>query len=283
MKLIKIIPKSFFLIILLFLNNAFSETLNKIEIVGNERISKETIKLFISVNVNDEINDTKLNKILKDLYETKFFKDVSINYNNQILQINVKENPIIENIKYNGIKSKRILEIIKLESLIKQRSSYDEIKIKKEKIKIKNILKDLGYYSSTLVILVDKSKNNLVSITYDIDLGKKSKIKKISFIGNKIFKDKKLRRIITSSEYKFWKFISGRKFLNQNFVSFDERLLRNFYKNNGYYNVKINSSFAKLINDDNFELIFNIDPGSKIYFGQLTLNLPPDFEENNFS
>jgi len=67
MKLIKIIPKSFFLIILLFLNNAFSETLNKIEIVGNERISKETIKLFISVNVNDEINDTKLNKILKDL------------------------------------------------------------------------------------------------------------------------------------------------------------------------------------------------------------------------
>jgi len=283
MKLIKIIPKSFFLIILLFLNNAFSETLNKIEIVGNERISKETIKLFISVNVNDEINDTKLNKILKDLYETKFFKDVSINYNNQILQINVKENPIIENIKYNGIKSKRILEIIKLESLIKQRSSYDEIKIKKEKIKIKNILKDLGYYSSTLVILVDKSKNNLVSITYDIDLGKKSKIKKISFIGNKIFKDKKLRRIITSSEYKFWKFISGRKFLNQNFVSFDERLLRNFYKNNGYYNVKINSSFAKLINDDNFELIFNIDPGSKIYFGQLTLNLPTDFDENNFS
>ena len=78
--------------------------------------------------------------------------------------------------------------------------------------------KNLGYYNSSLDILVEQSKNNLVNITYDINLGKKSKIKKITFIGNKVFKDKKLRRIITSTEYKFWKFISGRKYLNQNLV-----------------------------------------------------------------
>ena len=114
-------------------------------------------------------------------------------------------------------------------------------------------------------------------------MGKKSKIKKITFIGNKVFKDKKLRRIITTTEYKFWKFISGKKFLNQNSVFLDERLLKNFYKNNGYYDVKINSSFAKLLDDNNFELIFNIDAGSKIYFGELDLKLPTDFDENNFS
>ena len=114
-------------------------------------------------------------------------------------------------------------------------------------------------------------------------MGKKSKIKKITFIGNKVFKDKKLQRIITTTEYKFWKFISGKKFLNQNSVFLDERLLKNFYKNNGYYDVKINSSFAKLLDDNNFELIFNIDAGSKIYFGELDLKLPTDFDENNFS
>ena len=65
-------------------------------------------------------------------------------------------------------------------------------------------------------------------------------------VGNKVFKDRKLRRIIASEEYKFWKFISGKKYLNENLVEFDTRLLRNFYKNNGYYNVEINSSFAKL-------------------------------------
>ena len=244
MKSIKILFKSFFLILFFLSSHGYSYTLNKIEIIGNDRISDETIKLFISIDVKDVIDDDKLNKILKDLYETNFFKDISLKFDNQILSINVQENPIIENISYNGIKSKRILEIIKRETLIKQRSSYNESSLKKEKLIIENILKDLGYYNSSLSIIVDESKNNLVSITYDINLGNKSKIKKITFIGNKVFKDKKLHRIITSSEYRFWKFISGRKYLNKNSVLFDERLLKNFYKNNGYYNVKINSSFS---------------------------------------
>ena len=269
--------------ILIFLSSyAFSSNLEKIRITGNERISDETIKLFIDVNVNDIINDNKLNNILKDLYETNFFKDININFNNQILIINVEENPVIENIFYKGIKSNRILDFIKNETSIKQRSSYNESLLKNEKLKITNVLKNLGYYNSELTISVEESGKNLVNITYDIKLGKKSKIKKITFIGNKIFKDKKLRNIITSSEYKFWKIISGRKYLNQNSVLLDERLLKNFYKNSGYYNVKINSSFAKLIDENNFELIFNINPGTKISFGNLNLNLPSDFDEKNF-
>jgi outer membrane protein insertion porin family len=283
MKSITILFKSFFIILLFLFSNAFSDTLNKIEITGNDRISDETIRLFISVDIKDEINEVKLNNILKDLYDTDFFKDISVEFDNQILSINVIENPIIENISYIGIKSNRILELIKDGTSIKQRSSYDERKIKNDKLKIKDILQAIGYYNASLDILVEQSKNNLVSITYDIDLGKKSKIKNITFIGNKVFKDKKLRRIITTTEYKFWKFISGKKFLNQNSVFLDERLLKNFYKNNGYYDVKINSSFAKLLDDNSFELIFNINAGPKIYFGELDLKLPTDFDENNFS
>ncbi len=283
MKVISIFFKHIFLILLLFSSNALSDTVNKIDIIGNDRISNETIKLFISINANDQINEVKLNKILKDLYETDFFKDVSVKFENQILFIEVEENPIIENIYYEGIKSKRILNIIKEGTLIKSRSSYNETLIRNEKFKIENILKNIGYYNSSLDILIKESTNNLVNITYVIKLGKKSKIKKITFIGNKIFKDKKLRRIITSTEYQFWKFISGRKYLNQNSVILDERLLKNFYKNNGYYNAKINSSFAKLIDDNNFELIFNIDAGSKILFGNLNLKLPSDFDEENFT
>jgi len=269
--------------LIFFSGYAFSDTLDKINITGNERISDETIKLFINIKVNDEIDTNKLNNILKDLYETDFFEDINISLNNQILFINVLENPIIENIFYEGIKSKRILEIIKEGSSIRSRSSYNERLIKKEKLKVENILKNLGYYKSNFNILVEKSENNLVNITYKIDLGKKSKIKRITFIGNKVFKDKKLKRIITSSEYKFWKLISGRKYLNENSVILDERLLKNFYKNNGYYNVKINSSFAKLIDQNNFELIFNINSGSKVSFGDLNLSLPSDFDEKNFN
>jgi outer membrane protein insertion porin family len=283
MKSIKVLLKSLCFILTVFSTHGFSETINKIEIIGNDRISDETIKMFISSNTKNEINDLKLNQILKELYDTEYFEDVTVKFENETLLINVVENPIIENISYNGIKSSNILEIIKDETLIKSRSSYNEIAIKKDKLKITNILKNLGYYNSSVDVFIDNSKNNLINITFDINLGKKAKISKITFIGNKIFKDKKLRRIITSTEYKFWKFISGRKYLNQNIALFDERLLKNFYKNNGYYNAVINSSFAKLINDNTFELIFNIDAGSKFFFGDLKLNLPIDFDKKNFN
>ena len=101
-------------------------------------------------------------------------------------------------------------------------------------------------------------------------------------MGDKIYKDNKLKSIIVSEEYKFWKFISGKKFLNESIISYDVSLLKNFYLNRGYYNVKINSSFAKLIEQNEFELIYNIDPGEKILFNEFTLNFPQDFNLSNY-
>ncbi len=270
-------------LIVFTLNQSLSEIVSKIVVTGNERISEKTIKLFSEVSLNDNLNENNLNDILKNLYKTNFFKDVSVKFNENILLIDVKENPIIENIKYEGIKTNKVLTALTEEALIKERSSYSENLIIEEKNRLNYILKNLGYYNSELEILVETKENNLVDLIFDITLGEKAKIKKITFIGNKIFKDRKLRRIIASSEYKFWKFISGRKFLNENIVDFDKRLLVNFYKNRGYYNVKVNSSFAKMLKDNEFELIFNIDAKSKILFGDLSLTLPTDFDEENFN
>ena len=71
--------------LIFFSGYAFSDTLDKINITGNERISDETIKLFINIKVNDEIDTNKLNNILKDLYKTDFFEDINVSLNNQIL------------------------------------------------------------------------------------------------------------------------------------------------------------------------------------------------------
>ena len=116
----------------------------------------------------------------------------------------------------------------------------------------------------------------------NINLGEKAKLKKLNFIGDKIFKDKKFKSIIVSEEYKFWKFISGKKYLNENIIKFDKRLLKNFYLNKGYYNVEINSSFAKLINENEFELIYNINANEKFYFNDLKFKFTNDFDKNNF-
>jgi len=273
----------FFIVFFLLVSlNSYAETLKNIKIIGNSRIADETIFSFLSININDNLTEDKINQVTRDLYETNFFKNVSLQFTNNELIINIVENPIIQNITYNGIKSNTLLEsVINGVNLI-ERSSYVEPYLEEDISLMTENLKNRGYYFSNINSKIENLEDNKLNLIFDIELGNKAKIKKISFIGNKVFKDSKLRSLIASEEYKFWKFISGKKFLNENLVNFDKRLLTNFYINNGYYNVKINSSFAKLVTDENFELIFNIDAGEKIFFGELSLNLPVNYDKMNF-
>ena len=264
------------------LNCAKSEVIKVINITGNDRISNETIKMFSSVNLNENLDVENINDILNSLYKTNFFEDISIDFKNNILTINVLENPIIENIIFEGIKADRIKKALSQNLILKSRSSFNELFLKKDKEIIIKTLKELGFYFPKVDIYKENLSNNKISLTYKVDIGNKSKIKRISFIGNKIFKDKKLKSLIVSEEFQFWKFISNRKFLNENNISLDKRLLKNFYLSKGYYNISVNTSFAKLTDNNQFELIFNIEPNEKFYFNNVTLDIPSDFNEKNF-
>ena len=259
-----------------------AEIITEITIEGNQRISTETIIMFAGVSANDQVTETDLNKILKKLYNTNFFDLVTVKISDKILFIKVKENPIIQSINFEGIKSSKILENLKKNVFLKSRSSFNEVLLEKDKKKIKNLLKNLGYYFSEIDILIEELKDNKINLTYNIDLGEKAKIRKISFIGDKIFKDKKLKGVILSEEYKPWKFLSGKKYLNEEMISYDERLLKNFYLNKGFYNVVINSSFAKVTEKNSFDLIYNINANSKLFFGNLTIDIPNDFSKTNY-
>ena len=281
----KLIYKIYLLFVFFFFISTFAlkaEVINKINIEGNQRISTETIRMFSGISVGDDLSENDLNKILKELYETNFFDLVSVKIADKILFIKVKENPIIQNINFEGIKSSKILEDLKKRIVLKSRSSFNEIFLEEDKKKIKIFLKEIGYYFSNLDIFIEELEDNKINLTYNISLGEKAKIKKISFIGDKIFKDKKLKGVILSEEYKPWKFLSGKKYLNESIINYDERLLKNFYLNKGYYNVVINSSFAKMTDNQSFELIFNIDAKSKLFFGDLKIELPNDFSKSNY-
>ncbi len=276
--------KYLYIILIFFISlEARSEILKDINIEGNQRIPDETIIMFGNVNIQDNLNLNEIDKILKNIYNSNFFEDVQVTFENNVLNIYVKEKPIIQNVEYEGIKSKTILAEIKSNRILKPKSSFDKNLLQKDTSNILKTLKNIGYFFPSVENFVEDIANENLNLIYKIDLGSKSKIKKISFVGDKVYKDKKLKNIIISEEYKFWKFISGRKFLNENLIDLDKRLLKNFYLNKGYYNAKVNSSFAKLVNDNQFELIYNIDANEKYYFDNIELELAIDYDENNFS
>ena len=272
----------YFSLFIFFPISTYSQTIDKIQIQGNERITDQTIIMLGNIKDNIELDEDGINNVLKDLYNSTFFKDVQVFLDKGILKINVTENPLIYQINIEGIKAKKNLELIQDNLILKERSSFNEIQLKEDVKQIKNSLKNIGYYFANIVPFVEQLDDNKVNLNLKIDIGEKAKIKKISFIGDKIFKDGRLKNIIISEEYKFWKIISGKKYLNENLIEFDKKLLKNFYLNKGYYNSEINSSFAKLTGKNEFELIYNINANNKIYFNDLDLNLPIDYDLQNF-
>ena len=265
------------LIILFFLNiffitKAFSETINKFNIQGNNRVSNETVIMFSSLKIGDNINQNTLNNSLKKLYYTNYFKDVKISSSKGIVTINVIENPIIQKVVINGIDQNNIYEKISEVTLKIEKYPFVESIINDQIKLLKNILKSYGYYFVELETSILTNPNNTVDLNYNFKLGDIAKIKKINFIGEKIFSDTILRNVIISEETKFWKFITRNKFLDTNRINADIFRLNEFYKNRGYFNVTIKSTSAIINNKNQFELLFNIDAGNKFYFNNIKFN-----------
>jgi len=279
--------KNFFLktiIIFIFLSTfAKSEIVKKFEISGNKRISDETVIIFSEIKLNEEITEMKLDKALKSLYKTNFFRDINLNFENQILYLKVEENPIIENLQIEGIKKQSLVEFIKDKIQLAEMKSFNEELLSADLDLINNILKRNGFYFAK--ISSSKSVNeklNTIDLKINIDMGDKAKIKKIIFLGEKIFKDKRLKEIIASDEHKFWKFVSRNVYINEELIKLDKRLLETYFRNNGYYNVVIENSFVEFDKNSNFNLIFNVTPGKKYYFNNFTLNLPSNYDPDLF-
>jgi len=271
-----------FLLLLFLTKLSLATVINKIEINGNTRISNESVIVFGDIKLDTDINDNKLDSILKKLYETNFFENIDLSIDNKTLIINIIENPLIQNVNILGVSSKALREEISDIILLKNSSSFVEFYAKKDFRTIKTFLKTQGYYFVNVKSSIKQNTNNTIDLVYNIELGQKALIGKINFIGDKKIKSRKLRGVIVSEENKFWKIISSKKYLDENRIKLDIRLLKNFYINKGYYNVIIENSSAKFLDNNTFDLVFTITAGSKFLFNDVKLILPADYDPKNF-
>ena len=266
-----------------FFNQLKADIINNIIVNNNERISLGTIKTYGKIEIGKDYSEDDLNQVLKNLYETKFFKNISLKIDNQVLIIDLIENKLVQTIIIEGIKSTTIKNTILESLIIKEKAPFNESDISKDLSNIKRSLTSEGYYLSNIDSNIIENNNNTVNIVFNIDIGDKSKISIIEFTGDKIFKTKTLKNIITSEENKFWKFISRNKYLNEQKLLLDERLLKKFYLDNGYYDVKVNTSTATILDDNSFKLVFNINAGNLYTVNKTKLEIPIDYNLSNFN
>ena len=259
-----------------------AEEIKEIKVINNDRISKDTIQIFSNIQIGESYDQNDLNRILKDIYDTNFFSDVSLEIKDGVLIIDVKENKIIQNILVEGIKRQELVEDLKARISSKDKNPFVENNIKNDVLLIKKLLKSSGYYFSDVKTKIVENNNNTVDLIFNLDLGEKAFIEKIEFIGDKFYKDRVLRNLIASEEKRFWKFLTKKKFINSELIKLDERLLKKYYLDRGHYQVDIKGNFVEFTENNGFKLTYNINAGPKFIINSAKLKLPIDYNEKDF-
>ena len=255
----------FFLLILTSLSFA---DIKQIKILGNERVSSNTIESLVEKKIT-QIDSIYINNLTRKIYNTEFFSNVKISYENNILIISVEENPVVNFFYINGITGSDLDEVNKIVSL-KENSIFSVAKLKKDLEDVKEYYKLSGYYFAVVEPEVIKIDNNQINLILNINKNDISQIKNIYFIGDKYFSSSQLLNIISSAEDSWWSFFSNSS-LNEDRVENDKKMLKSYYKSKGFYDVQIESAFANLDKKNNFTLTYSINSGKKYRFGNIEI------------
>ena len=260
----------FIIIFLIVLTNVTFAEIKKVNIVGNARVSSATIESLVDKKISN-IDSIYINNLTKKIYDTDFFADVKISFNQDALTINVIENPIVNFFYINGVKDSDLDQVNKIITL-KENSIFSSSKLKKDIEATREFLNASGYYQASITPEVIKIDNNQINLIINIDKKEISKIKNIYFIGNKYFTNNQLMDVITSTEDGWWKIFSTSA-LSEQRIEYDKQLLKDFYKSKSFYDAQIESAFASIDKNNKFTLTYSINSGKKYKFGDYDLKV----------
>jgi len=260
----------YIIIFFIILTNITFAEIKKINIVGNARVSSATIESLVDKKISN-VDSIYINNLTKKIYDTDFFSDVKISFNQDVLTINVAENPIVNFFYVNGVKDSDLDQVNKIITL-KENSIFSSSKLKKDIEATREFLNASGYYQASIIPEVIKIDNNQVNLIINIDKKEISKIKNIYFIGNKYFSNSQLMDVITSTEDGWWKIFSTSA-LSEQRIEYDKQLLKDFYRSKSFYDAQIESAFASIDKNNKFTLTYSINSGKKYKFGDYDLKV----------
>ena len=179
-------------------------------------------------------------------------------------------------------KQKKYQDAIKENIKSKKNGPFIKSFVSEDEIKIKRLYSTLGFNFVDVGSKVETFSKNRVNIYFELNKGERTKISKISFKGDKKLRDRRLRDIIASQEAKFWKVLSQNTKVNQKNIELDKRLLTNYYKSIGYYDVKVLSEIVELKEDFQAEITYSINAGTRYKINKITTKVDPVLDKELF-
>ena len=248
--------------------------ISNITIEGNNRVTNSTVLSYAEVNIGDKFSPDLIKNIIKKLYATNYFDNISVVLEFNKLIINVVEKPIISNIKITGnesVEDEAILEALQNVGVSRSRP-YDKNIFDKVEQELVRLYIDRGRYNAHIVSNVDKLERNRVALELVITEGEASRIKAINIIGNKVYTNKKLISLMESGTKYFFEVWSDRDTYASIKLKSDLERIENFYFNKGYIRFRILSNQVNLSNNnEDIVLTISVNEGEIYQFGDIKL------------
>lgn len=248
--------------------DAFAQELDRVQVEGNQRIEDETVRSYMSLRQGDVITEAKIDRSLKALFATGLFSDVTIRRAGNDLVVNVVENPIINRLAFEG--NNRIDDdALSAEVQLRPRQVYSRARIQSDVQRIIDIYRRAGRFSVSVEPKVVQLPQNRVDLIFEVEEGPVTGIRKITFIGNRHFSDRKLRSEIATKEDRFYRLFTSADKYDPDRLGVDRELLRRLYLKNGFIDFRVVSAVAELSTDrKDFFVTITVDEGERFRVGE---------------
>jgi outer membrane protein insertion porin family len=246
-------------------------TIRAINVVGNKRVEPETVRSYLQFSVGNEYDPGKVDGSIKALFGTGLFSDVRIDRSGADVVVTVVENPVINQIAFEG-NSEVDTETLKNEVQLKPRSVFTRARVQQDVQRVLDVYRRQGRYAATVEPKIIELEQERVNLVFEINEGAATKVKGIHFVGNKAFGDNQLRDVISTTEKGWFDFLKGTAVYDPDRMSLDRELLRQYYLKNGYADVQVTAANAELDRDSSgFFLTYSIEEGEQYAFGDINV------------
>ena len=249
-----------------------STIISAIRVQGNKRIEDGTIRSYMLVSPGDAFNGERVDRSLKALFATGLFQDVNIQRDGTALIVRVAENPIVNQISFEGNR-KLTDDQLRPELQLRARAVYTPQLVQADRQRLLDLYAKRGRFAATIEPKVIRIDQNRVNVVFEVHEGDTTLISRIAIVGNHAFSENRLREVIVSREQAFYRIFSSSDQYDPDKVNFDKELLRRFYLKNGYADFDVVNTSAELSPDRRaFFLTFTINEGERYQVGKVSVD-----------
>lgn len=242
-----------------------------VKIDGNQRIGDSAILSQAGIARGQAVTAGQLNDAYQRLNNSGLFESVSIAPQGSTLNITVVEVPTINRISFEGnkrIKDEALTSVIDSTS----RRVFNPTLAEKDANSIAEAYSNDGRLAARVQAKVIKRSQNRVDLVFEIFEGDNVEIERLSFVGNRKYSDRRLRRVLGTKQAGLFRRLVRRDTYVEDRIEFDKQVLRDFYFSRGYVDMRVNSVNAQLTEErDGYFVGFNVQEGQQFQFGQVSV------------